>query len=347
MSCIGKFFTSILNTRLCNYLDDLTILLENQAGFRHGYSTIDHIFSIYTLFELLKLKKKKLFCTFVDFEKAFDFVQRNFLLFKLLQNNINGKFFRVIQNMYQDIKSRVVYNNEKSDFFASEIGVRQGENLSPALFALYLNDLQHFLEERDLCGIQSISSDLENELTVYLKIFLLLYADDTVLLSENSHDLQEVINAFVEYCEKWQLKVNINKTKVLIFSRGKIPNHLKFFIGDKEIEIVKQYKYLGVYFSKSGSFLATRKYLCEQATKAMYGILKKCRQNNLSIDCQMDMFDKIVVPILLYGSEVWGFENFDMLERIHLKFCKYVLHLKQTTPSGIVYTELGRHPIII
>lgn len=347
LSCIGKIFTSILNTRLCDYLDDLSILLENQAGFRQGYSTTDHIFSIYALFELLKLKKKKLFCIFVDFEKAFDFVQRNFLLFKLLQNNINGKFFRVIQNMYQDIKSRIVHNNEKSAFFSSEIGVRQGENLSPALFALYLNDLQQFLEERDLCGVQSISSDLENELMVYFKIFLLLYADDTVLLSENSDDLQEILNTFVEYCDKWQLKINITKTKALVFSKGRISNNLKFLIGNREIEIVKQYKYLGVYFSKSGSFLATRKYLCEQATKAMYGVLKKCRENNLSIDCQMDMFDKIVMPILLYGSEVWGFENLDMLERIHLKFCKLVLHLKQTTPSCIVYAELGRHPIII
>ena len=61
----------------------------------------------------------------------------------------------------------------------------------------------------------------------------------------------------------------------------------------------------------------------------------------------MDLFDKIVLPILLYGSEIWGFENLDILERVHLKFCKLILHLKQTTPSFIVYAELGRHPIHI
>ena len=68
--------------------------------------------------------------------------------------------------MYKDVKSRIVHNNEKSEFFNCEIGVRQGENLSPALFAIYLNDLQNFLEEKDLQGLQSISSNLENELTV-------------------------------------------------------------------------------------------------------------------------------------------------------------------------------------
>ena len=57
---------------------------------------------------------------------------------------------------------------------------RQGENLSLVLFSFYLNDLKNYLERANLNGLGSVSSDLENELTVYLKIFLLLYADDTV-----------------------------------------------------------------------------------------------------------------------------------------------------------------------
>ena len=69
------------------------------------------IFVLYAFFELLKLKKKKLFVTFVDFEKAFDKVWRDGLWCKLLLNNINGKMYKVIYNMYQNIKSRIVYNN--------------------------------------------------------------------------------------------------------------------------------------------------------------------------------------------------------------------------------------------
>ena len=59
------------------------------------------------------------------------------------------------------------------------------------------------------------------------------------------------------------------------------------------------------------------------------------------------MFDKAVVPILLYGSEIWGFENLDLLESLHLKFCKHILHLKQSTPNFMVYGELGRCPLSI
>jgi hypothetical protein len=68
-------------------------LNENHSGFRKGYSTIDNIFVLYAFFELLKRKKKKLFVTFVDFEKAFDKVWRDGLCCKLLLNNINGKMY--------------------------------------------------------------------------------------------------------------------------------------------------------------------------------------------------------------------------------------------------------------
>ena len=76
LSCLGKLFTSILNSRLNDYLEESMILSENQAGFRQQYSTSDHIFSLYALIELLKSQKQKLFCCFVDFSSAFDSVWR-------------------------------------------------------------------------------------------------------------------------------------------------------------------------------------------------------------------------------------------------------------------------------
>ena len=79
----------------------------------------------------------------------------------------------------------------------------------------------------------------------------------------------------------------------------------------------------------------------------MYAIIRKTRELNLSIDCQLDMFDKMVVPILLYGCELWGFENLDIIERLHLKFCKFILRLKSSTPNYMIYGELARYPLYI
>jgi hypothetical protein len=68
--------------------------------------------------------------------------------------------------------------------------------------------------------------------------------------------------------------MEVQKTKILIFSKGRIPNNLKFQIDNNDIGIVKDYIYLGIFFARSGSFLTTRKYLQEKATKAIYGLLQ-------------------------------------------------------------------------
>ena len=101
------------------------------------------------------------------------------------------------------------------------MGVRQGENMYPFLFALFLNDLQSFLEKENLPGLKTISEKIEENLNIYLKLFVLLYADDTVIMAESREDLQAQLNVFGEYCQKWKLKVNVEKTKILIFPRGR------------------------------------------------------------------------------------------------------------------------------
>ena len=81
----------------------------------------------------------KLFCSFIDFSKAFDSVWMVALWMKLLSKQINGKRFRIIFNMYDSIKSCVSFNGDQSPFFHSHKGMRQGENLSP-VFVCYLSE---------------------------------------------------------------------------------------------------------------------------------------------------------------------------------------------------------------
>ena len=122
LSCLGKLFTSILNNRLTKFLEIHQALNENQAGFRKGYSTTDHTLTLKALTELFRSCKKKIYCTFIDFSKAFDTVWSIGLWQKLLQSSVNGKIFRIIHNMYQGIKSSVSVNNENSPFFRVWLG---------------------------------------------------------------------------------------------------------------------------------------------------------------------------------------------------------------------------------
>ena len=76
------------------------------------------------------------------------------------------------------------------------MGVRQGENLSPFLFSIFMNDLEDYLEQHGVTGIICETQDEEDLVVTYFKLFLLLYADDTVIISETSNGLQKALNIF-------------------------------------------------------------------------------------------------------------------------------------------------------
>ena len=117
--------------------NDVNIISENQAGFRKGYSTVDNIFVLHALIDLYFSFGKKLYCTFVDFKKAFDTVWRTGLWWKLQNCEIKGKCFKIIHNMYNDIKSCIQYNGSQSECFPCLTGVRQGEKYLPFFFQYF------------------------------------------------------------------------------------------------------------------------------------------------------------------------------------------------------------------
>lgn len=114
----------------------------------------------------------------------------------------------------------------------------------------------------------------------------------------------------------------------MVFSKGPIIKR-EFYFRNEIIENVKDFKYIGIIFSRLWSFKRANTHLCEQAKKAMYGVIRKIRHFNLPFDCQLDLFEKVVMPVLLYGCEVWGYKNIEIIERIHLKFLKHILNFKK------------------
>jgi hypothetical protein len=345
LCCISKLFTTILNNRLNKFIEENNILNEAQTAFRQGYSTSDHLFNIHSLIEILKKRKKKIFCAFIDFQKAFDLISRTYLWQKLLQNNINGNLKKIIYQMYQGIKSCICTKYVTTELFPCNIGVRQGENLSPVLFSLFLNDLDTYLTSHNCNGISLATDDIDTFYDMTLYFVCLLYADDTALVATNASDLQQSLNMFSQYCTKWKLKVNANKTKIIIFNGNGNDYKKLFTIGNHELENVKEYKYLGLTFTKLNKFNVTKKLLTQKATKAMYFVLSKSKDNNFSVECKLKLFDSMVLPILLYGCEIWGYENTDIIESIHIKFLRHILPVKRGTPLFMLYGELGRKPL--
>ena len=103
MSCLGKLFNSVLNTRLNEYLTENNVISKTQIGFQKKARTTDHMFVLCTLIEkYTKQNKAKLFTCFIDFKKAFDSVLHQALFLKLQNLGITGLFYNIVKNMYMD-----------------------------------------------------------------------------------------------------------------------------------------------------------------------------------------------------------------------------------------------------
>ena len=165
-------------------------------------------------------------------------------------------------------------------------------------------------------------------------------ANDAEYLQNNLHYLSE-------YCDMCNLSVNTDKTKIVIFSKYKYREKHNFIYKNTTIEIVEHFKYLGAIFNFNNAFVKHKKHLFDQANKAMFALLRRNRQLNLPLDIQLELFDSLVLPILTYGYEVWGFENINLIEKLHLKYLKYSLSLKMSTPTCMALGETGRFPVSI
>ena len=245
-----------MNNRLVKFAENSSQFSDFQYGSREKRSTTDCIFILHNMIKCTLDKKKKLYCTFVDFKAAFDLVTRD----KLQCFGVSNKIVDIIKSMYSSVKLCIRQFSSLSDFFNSNVGVKQGEPLSPFLFLLYINDLADELR----CGIDGNLDELS--------IFLLFFADDLVIIAKSPEELQSLIDKLFVYCQEWNLSVNIKKTKVVIFDKKKSNNEIVFHYVDNELDIVDSHVYLGINVKNNGTFLPAMESLCNQAIRAVFGI---------------------------------------------------------------------------
>eukprot|EP00745_Piridium_sociabile_P024691 TRINITY_DN39152_c0_g3_i6.p1 TRINITY_DN39152_c0_g3~~TRINITY_DN39152_c0_g3_i6.p1 ORF type:complete len:696 (-),score=54.33 TRINITY_DN39152_c0_g3_i6:199-2037(-) len=342
LSIVSKSYTSILNTRLYSWLENNNLISECQAGFRKKHSTVDHIFTLNAVIQKCMSKKgRKLYVAFVDFRKAFDSVQHNKLLECINNQGVRGKFFASLRAMYNSLLSCVRSNHEFSEMFECPTGVRQGCVLSPTLFSLFINQLADHVEQKGKHGVQLLPDIME--------LFILLFADDLALLSTTPCGLQNQLNTLQESCDKMELNVNIEKTKVMVFRKGGfLGKHEKWFYNGKRLEVVNSYCYLGYNFT---TMVSVKRGTMHLVTKGKKAAIQLCRvlqkYKEISPKAFFNIFDVKIQPILLYSSEVWGFNRLDHIEKVHLMACKRFLGVPVRTPNKMVYGDLGRYPLYI
>ena len=347
---LSKLFNSVLNQRISNHLINNDTISKCQIGFKKGSRTSDHIYLLKSLIDRYISKGQHLYTCFVDLKKAFDKVNHVKLLYKLQKAGIKGSVYNLIKDMYYNVKLRlgVKIGNYLSNSFDSDIGLGQGDVMSPTLFNLYINDLVgNYLNRAPDPAV------LHNT-----QLNCLLYADDLVILSESQQGLQHCMDQLSKFNDDWDMDINLDKTETLVFNKkGKFIKPKITYKG-LNIRATNSSKYLGIYFQSSGNFTIAKKDLAQRASKAMFKLTKSLSGIAPSINTFLHLFDHTVKPILLYGSEIWGgflldskkelYDKWlaDEIEKCHLQFIRYILNVNRRTPKIALYGETGRFPLL-
>jgi hypothetical protein len=205
----SKLYSSVINNRLQEWVNLNNITGEYQAGFKKEYSTTDHIFTLLAAIQRQFANNQKLYVAFVDFEKAFDSVSRKLLWPVLIKNGIRGKLYKCVRSMYKEVKARIRSGGKLSDYVNCTSGVKQGDVCSPILFSLFVNELALEIMEN---GKHGVSLDL-------VELFILLFADDIILLSISAIGLQRQLNSLYTAAMRLELKVNMEKLILLFFAK--------------------------------------------------------------------------------------------------------------------------------
>lgn len=356
-SCLCKLFSLVLLERIEKKIASTQPISPNQIGFKAGHRTADHIFVINTLVnKIVRVEKKRLFIAFIDFHKAYDSVNRNLLLIKLLRLGISGLFYRNIKASLNSISYLVKVKGGHLNPISSSVGLKQGGVLRPLLFNVFIDDIGKIFDES--CDpIYALKRPLSH----------LLYADDLALISSSQCGLNNSLSKLKMFCEKWQIKVNLKKSQIVIFNpAGKKLNNYIFKLGNVNMEIVKSYTYLGIELLASGSFWLTKENLMDKARKAMFPLFSTISQFQLPCANSVKLFQALIRPIALYNAENWAIFTFGQIKKIEenplsflsyltdsdpdkvfQKYIKFILGVNSSCTNIATLGEIGEYPMMV
>jgi hypothetical protein len=340
VATILKLLTSILSKRLQEWSIKNKHISQFQAGFRKGMGTMEQVFGLLTLVQSkLKSKNGKLFAIFVDARSAFDSVSHSKLWRTLNKMGISSNVSKLFQKIYTLANGRVKTSSGLTDSFPFKRGVLQGESASPQLFNLFLEAVVIDLYTATTPGV-TIGN---------CPVHILLFADDVVLVASSPEFLQQKINTLSSTFMKLGLKVNISKTKVIIFSKERIDKSPYRFLWDtEEIEIVSEYIYLGVKITERGKIEDTAELFINKAKSAIPQIWEITRRARIPpIETHVNLFSSLVKSVLLYCVPLWGQteKTQKVIERVQNQFIKSLLYLPKCTPDYFIRLELGLKPV--
>ncbi|KAI5739732.1 hypothetical protein M8J77_022721 [Diaphorina citri] len=321
LSHLYKLMTRIILNRIQRTLEDNSC--RDQAGFKRGYSTIDHIHTVSQLTEKCNEYQQPLCFLFIDFKKAFDTVEHNAVLKSLIELGVDPTYVRIIQEINCNTSTEITMFNEPVKINIRR-GVRQGDVISPNLFT---STIQSMLWKIELKG--GINIDGET-----LKI--LLFADDIILIAKTPQGLEDMLKQISGASNKIGLEVHPHKTQWMKnkYCRTEYTIHLNNTV----IEKVDSYKYLGQTITMNNDLTTEIRNRKRAAWIGFNKIKDVLTDSKIDMPKRADLFNTYILSAMTYGGETWNTtkkeeESLRVTQRaIERRMCKIsrMDHIKNT-----------------
>ena len=377
---LSKLYARLLEHRLSSALDNAGLRADSQFGFRRHRGAREAAFVVRAVAESYSHRAHKpspVYCAFVDFQKAFDSVQRP-LLWRLLRNlGVPEPFVLALESYYQHVNFRVELPSGLGPSASASVGVKQGCPLSPVLFGVFIEALlRTFMSDTAGLDLPVLGRSLRRRLRPVAEdlppVPPILYADDLTLIATSLAGLQRQLDRLASVAASFGLTINVAKTKLMAMGpTAPAPAQLPSLqLNDQTLEWVEEFKYLGLLVHYRRGFSRAASALHASALAKYYAMVRQCRAKGVEdADSLSLLFDSLVTSVLSYGVPIWGPDVFTPqpdangvlpplddpkagsvaldFERLQRRFMRLVLGLPQRTPHLVLQLETRRPPFAV
>ena len=283
----AKIMSKDIATRIKNVLPN--IILYNQTGFIEDRYIGETVRSIFDIMDFTAKQDIPGLLIFIDFRKAFDSLERNFLQRCLESFNFGPNFIRWLMNFHKNIQSCVINNGITSNYFTIERGVRQGDPLSPSLFVVAVETLAIAIRQNS--KINGITIDQK-------ETKLLQYADDTTAVLSDTNSAQTLFKLLDDFKKLSSLEVNPTKTEGM-WNRSSRENITKPYGIKWPSEPIKA---LGVYYSYDKKLLHEKNFI--ENLDSVKKLINIWSARGLSLYGKVTIIKSLIVPKFVYVSSL-------------------------------------------